>query len=144
MTISTILAPTDFSSCSESAVRYAAGLARHLSATLVVIHVTDPPFHYRSYGLTEATINQIHDDLRAAIDKQMNAVAQLCDGIKPQLEVRHGDVAAEVVKFAEADGVDMIVLGTHGHSGFKHLLLGSVAEKIVRAAKCPVVTVPGN
>jgi len=120
-----ILAATDFSELSERAVRLAHDHARQLGAQLHVLHV-DP-----TRGAHESAQRAL-SDLRTALGDETAPIvtATAC-----------GSPADQIVRYAEHHGIDLIVVGTHGHSGVTSVLLGSVAEKVVRTAPCPVVTV---
>jgi nucleotide-binding universal stress UspA family protein len=131
-----ILFPTDFSSTSEACLEHATTMARDTGATLLILHVEEPPAAYAGgemyYGMLET------DD---------REVRQMLEGVKPSdpsvpyehLLVR-GDPAHEIVSVADREHADLIVLGTHGRSGLRRLLMGSVAESVVRHANCPVLT----
>lgn len=139
-----ILVPTDFSPNAEEAVRYAAELARRFEAPLTLVHVYD----VTPYVLPEAV--PLYDtsqlgQLREEFQKQLSALRQRVEqsGVK-QVEARllQGSPTVEIPRFAEEQGFGLIVVGTHGRTGLAHLLLGSVAEKVVRKSPCPVLTVP--
>lgn len=131
-----ILFPTDFSTASDAALTHATTLARESGATLLIVHVEEPPMAYGGgelyYGIPEPDTEAL---------RGMLAAVKPTD---PQVPCEHrlliGDPATEIVQLADAEKVDMIVLGTHGRSGLSRLLMGSVAELIVRRANCPVLT----
>jgi universal stress protein A len=129
-----ILFPTDFSHAGDAALEHAATLARESGATLLIVHVEEPLPAYVGegyYGLP----NPPNPEVR-----------RMLEAIKPPADVKHahllliGDPADEIVRLAEEEEVDLIVLGTHGRTGLSRLLMGSVAEQIVRRATCPVLT----
>ena len=136
MNMKKILFPTDFSHAADAALALATSLARDTGATLVIAHVEEPPAAYGGgelyYGLPEPA----HDELR----RMLHEVAPT----EPDVPVEHrlvaGDVANSIVNLAEMEDVDLIVMGTHGRSGVTRLLMGSVAELVVRRARCPVLT----
>ena len=111
-------------------------LARDSGASLVIVHVEEPPLAYGGgelyYGIPEPATEDL---------KKMLVDVKPSD---PQVSYEHrlitGDPASAMVRLAEEEGVDMIVLGTHGRTGVLRLLMGSVAEAVVRRAKCPVLT----
>lgn len=143
--ISRILAPTDFSRHADVAVRYACGLAHRLGAELRLLHVlaeailpvgpdpsmvaTMPPEFYTT---SEAQTREALQDLIPPAWPQPPAV---------KVDVHWGDPVVEVVNYAERNAIDMIVIATHGRTGLSHVLLGSVAERIVRESPCPVLTI---
>ena len=135
--IRTILHPTDFSERSEFAFRLACSLARDYGARLTVLHVAEPPMAVAGEGILW---------LPLAVDEQppRERLQQLRPA-DPKVQVEHrlveGDAAAEILRVAEETKCDMIVLGTHGRTGLGRVLMGSVAEQIVRKALCSVLTV---
>jgi universal stress protein A len=123
--VSEILFPTDFSAVSAAAGRTAADFARHFGARLHVLHVV--PMYFE------------RDTARATL---RNAVSALGADMAVTPVVESGLAARAIVAYAQTHPIDLIVMGTHGRTGFSHVLLGSVAEAVVRGAPCPVLTVP--
>jgi nucleotide-binding universal stress UspA family protein len=139
-----ILVPTDFSKHSENALSYAAAFAEKFSAELYLLHVVQNLALFIPDAITVAPpiappVEQFLTAARAALDRvvQERNLKQLT--IRP--EVREGTPFYEIIRFAQENDIDLIVMGTHGHSGLAHVLLGSTAEKVVRKAPCPVLTV---
>ena len=132
-----ILFPTDFSPYGQEALRWATSLARDTGATLIIVHVEEPPMAYGGGEMYLGAEEGDREELRKALVKVLPT--------DPKIPFQHkllvGDPATAVVEVAEQEGVDFIVMGTHGRSGLSRLLMGSVAEAIVRKAKCPVLTV---
>lgn len=140
--ITRILVPTDFSECATHALEYAVELAVKLSASMVLLHVFLPPVVYMPDGvwaLPEGAPN-VHDKLRTALDS-LAAQTRKTSSRPVETALAEGDPSKEIVKAAADHGCDLIVIGTHGRSGISHLVLGSVAEKVVQRAACPVLTV---
>lgn len=143
--IQRILCPIDFSDCSRRALDHAVALATWYDAALTVFHVC-APVPVSAYATVASMIpaSQVGgenlDDAREAVQKFVS----IGDGTRVPLsvEIGQGDAAREIVAVAHAVETDLIVLGTHGRSGFERLVLGSVAEKVLRKAGCPVLTVP--
>jgi len=138
LALKTILHPTDFSPRSEYAFRLACSLARDHGARVLLLHVVTPQPAV-SYGEMI-----VEPDGAAQVEQAWQALRQIKapdPAVKLELRVEEGFAAAEIVRVAEETGADMIVLGTHGRSGLGRLLMGSVAEQVVRRAKCPVLTV---
>jgi universal stress protein A len=133
-----ILCPVDFDSNSATALELAAELARERGATLYVLHVVAlPPGPEVSLNF-----NKMEGTARARLER----LARQRVGARTHWEahVRSGPPALEVLRAAERFGADLIVMATHGRKGFKHFVLGSVAESVVREAPCPVLTMrPG-
>jgi nucleotide-binding universal stress UspA family protein len=136
--IRTILHPTDFSGRSDAAFGVAAALARDYGARLVVVHVAPQVVVYA--GLIGALPT---DPKRYTGAIEARLAEYRVDGLARPVETRmaEGDVVAGILRTAEAVGADVIVLGAHGRSGLGRLLLGSVAEGVLRHAPCPVLTV---
>lgn len=142
ITINTILFPTDFSEAAQAALQYATFLAAERRAKLVIAHV-EPP---RVEASQEARSGRIAARPRATLptmrdaDQQLQRITPPGDQVPYQHLLLFGDPAAEIVEAAEAEHADLIVMGTHGETRLTKFLLGSVAEKVVRRAPCPVLT----
>jgi nucleotide-binding universal stress UspA family protein len=132
-----ILFPTDLSPVSTEALQWATSLARDTGATLLIVHVEEPPVAYGGgelyYGLDVGDREQLRQSLLKVqpADPQVPCVHKLLVG----------DPARAIVQTAEDEHADLIVMGTHGRTGLTRLLMGSVAEAVVRNAPCPVLTV---
>ena len=141
--IERILCPIDFSEFSASAYDYAQSLARHYQATVYLQHVVDiilPPWpYYPPVNYLDADFRKICADAREQL--QEFAKSHTRNGVQPECFVQEGEVTDSVLSFAEAQMVDLIVMGTHGRKGFDRVTLGSVAEKVLRKARCPVLVV---
>lgn len=130
-----VLVAVDFDEMSNVALNYARSLARTFGARLHVLHVMENPFmrpmandpHAIEAGITRRLLDTLTDEDRTVL----HAVPVLRTSDAP---------AEEIVKYAQAEQIDLIVLGTHGRPGVAHFLMGSVAEKVVRTAPCPVLT----
>jgi nucleotide-binding universal stress UspA family protein len=137
-----ILAPTDFSECSQQAVRCAYALAQKVGAKLVLLHVVEELPPYIGFIPPRAAAMLLQDLERQAC---LDLAAVLPEAEAAQVEVPRrvvmGSPAEDIVKVAAAEQVDLIVIATHGRSGFSHLVMGSVAERVVRTAACPVLTI---
>jgi nucleotide-binding universal stress UspA family protein len=139
-----ILVPTDFSKHSENALTYAAAFAEKFGAELYLLHVVQDLALFIPDAITVAPpiappVEQFLAAAKAALDRAVKDGTLA--GLKVHPEVREGTPFYEIVRFAQETNIDLIVLGTHGHSGLAHVLLGSTAEKVVRKAPCPVLTV---
>ena len=139
-----ILMPTDFSSSSENAMRYAVSFAKEYNAELVVLHVIHEPHRLRRVTTTlpGEEIDKIITDEIGVVKKAMEQfVKDFSEGVKVKTLIKTGIAIVEIVESAKEENVDMIVIGTHGQTGTRHALIGSVAERVVRNAHCPVFTV---
>lgn len=137
-----IMCPVDFSAGSSEALRVAAELARERDAALVLVHVWSPAQMTMGEGyLAPTVIQDMVDGETAQLAKSKTEAQQL--GVKEvATRLLTGVPWDEIVSAARSDSaVDLIVIGTHGRTGLAHVLLGSVAEKVVRHAPCPVLVV---
>ena len=139
-----ILAPTDFDLCSAPTVRYAAELAEKFGAELILLHVVQDlalamPDAVMPTPVPAPALTELMDAAKNGLENLVKA--ENLTKLKPKLEVRVGSPAGEIVVAANDLKVDLICIGTHGRGGIAHFLLGSVAEKIVRQAPCPVLTI---
>jgi len=141
--IERILCPLDFSEFSTKAFDYARSLARHYQAKLFLEHVLEPILAAYPFYACPEVAKDLFQDLRAHAEQQLQEFVRshARNGIELESVVREGTVTDQVLAFAEAHAVDLIVMGTHGQQGFDHLLLGSVTEKVLRKARCPVLAV---
>ncbi|HET6430354.1 MAG TPA: universal stress protein [Phycisphaerae bacterium] len=147
--IKRILYATDFSDLSAYALDYAASLAQRCAAELTCLHVIDDSYQYwLSMEVTTIPAGPPVDELLAAGRKQLDEFIadKIPDEVRVKTKVLSGRPFVEIIRFARQQGMDMIVLGTHGRTGLKHVLMGSVAEKVSRKSPCPVLTVrhPGH
>jgi universal stress protein A len=144
ITIRRILVPTDFSDCATPAVRYAAELADKFAAELILLHVVPDTV----LALPDAVMPTPAPvaDLNALTDAGKQGLANLIAAEKlesrhPRPEVRIGSPAAEIVAAATDLHADLVCIGTHGRGGLARVIMGSVAELVLRQAPCPVLTV---
>lgn len=133
--IKNIVCPTDFSEPSDAAIRYASSLAQHYGSTLHLVFVTERPVPYGA----GSGVYLLSDEDREKIRQQFEKVSPTESGVKCEHHLLEGDPAQEIVELSKKLSADLIVLGTHGRSGLARLLMGSVAEHVVRKAECPVL-----
>jgi nucleotide-binding universal stress UspA family protein len=136
-----ILLPTDFSEPCLTATGYAIDLAKRFGAKLHLLHVIEDPVIYlpmfESYPLPSK--QEFEEFAQTRLDNWiLPEDAQDCEIVRAWI---HGKPFSDILKYSKQQEVDLIVVGTHGHSATAHILLGSVAEKVVRKASCPVLTV---
>jgi nucleotide-binding universal stress UspA family protein len=141
--IKRILLPTDFSTYSATATKYAGELVTKFDAELHLLHTLE--VHLSStpgFGMGLA-LPQYVNESRAAVEKSLTAALdpKWSAGRKIVHAVVAGSPKVEIVRYARAHAIDLIVLATHGRSGLTHVIIGSVAESVVRTAPCPVLTV---
>lgn len=143
--IKNVLVATDFSAPSETALNYARAMARSFGAQLHVLHIFEPLWITSAdvvgggvalatmiQGLEDTARKQLEEAVTEADRRELKAVAEMVTSESP---------AREIANYANEHKVDLLVIGTHGRSGISRMLIGSVAEKVVRLAPCPVLTV---
>jgi universal stress protein A len=142
MTAQRFLVPVDFSEDANQAVKYATDLASKLGARMTLLHVIQLlPFGSGDMGVTVPyTYTQ---DLEAEITSRMQVYLErvTAAGLEGEIAVAHGVPFQEILETAKAQQVNLIIMGTHGRTGLQYVLMGSVAEKVVRLAPCPVLVV---
>ncbi len=140
--IKTILFPTDFTEASVKVLPYATYLADKLGAKLMVLFVVEELSKYANFYVPHSALDNLEAELMESARKKMESfVEDYFGGFPVETMIRRGDVPEEIIKVAEEKGVDLIVMGTHGRKGLEKVLLGSVAERVVKGAPCPVMTV---
>jgi len=150
MELERILVPVDFSECSGAALDDALFLARSFGATIDVLHVAHSPFHVVLPDPTLAFVGAAPDALEehartlgaGAMERFLSEWAEEVNarGVRVRSRLEVGSPCDVILRLARDEAYDLIVMGTHGHSGLLHALMGSVAEKVVRRASCPVLT----
>lgn len=143
--LSRILAPTDFSEYSDHALRFAAEMAGQFGAKLFLLHVVSnealesiAKAHVPPYP-----VDSVYEDLTQEIREQYvkHAPPEIRKSLETEILVLPGVPFLEIIRVARTKGVDLIVMATHGRTGLSHALMGSVTEKVVRKASCPVVSI---
>jgi len=150
MAIQKILVPVDYSDCAGAALAVAAEVARTFEAALDVVHVWDRPTYVSDTvrvqhpnGETRSLVEMIQENAQLEMDRFM-AQSSLPAEVSVSRRLLSGNPAATILAELRTGHHDLLVVGTHGRTGFKHLLLGSVAETLVRLSPVPVLTVPGS
>lgn len=140
--LKTILVPTDFSECSDAAVKYGFALANAFGATVHLLNVVQDPY-MMPWGADAfaAPVADMLTDWEAQAKRRLVESVPDASASPSVLTTRVGSPSSEIVRYAAQQGIDLIVLGTHGRGPLGHILLGSVAERVVRTATCPVLTV---
>jgi len=144
-----ILVTTDFSETSFGALPIAVEIASHFDAELLLVHVlpvdTPTPWDippYADFGLASLPLPEYEAQVRQEVERRLAMVAaKHAQGARVRSLVGRGEAAAEICRLAVEEKVDLIVLATHGWTGWRHLVFGSVAEKVLREAPCPVLSV---
>jgi nucleotide-binding universal stress UspA family protein len=145
-TIKKILVPTDFSELSREALSTAVDFARAFQAAIELVHVYVEPTYILPPPIDMATFPFDTSAVLAKVQESLEGerARVLAAGVPCEIVALSGRAAPDVVERAKTTGADLIVMGTHGRSGFEHAILGSVAERVVHHAPCPVLVVPAR
>ena len=143
LAIESILVPIDFSTHSKNALKYAIPMAVKFNARLHLVYVVEPTIYPADLGFGQVVLPGVEDELREKGAAELQALIEKEIGgqVGATSIVRTGNPHHEILSEAKEKGVDLIVVATHGHSGMEHILFGSTADRIVRHAHCPVLTV---
>ena len=149
MRLKKILYPTDFSELSVGAINHAVLLAEKFGAKLHILHVVDQAYQYwMAMGPETVPVGPTPEEMLATAKKQMAGfiAEHVPEKLKATTELVSGRPFMEIIRIARAQKMDLIVIGTHGRGALTQMLLGSVAEKVIRKAPCPVLSVrePGH
>ena len=135
-----ILCPTDFSDPADMGLKAAIELAEQFSAELVLVHVINPlPVTSVSAAHLPKVIESLRESAQKGIDDLFEAF--IPKNIKARHEIVEGSTADAIAQIAEKENVDLLVIATHGQSGWRKFVFGSVAEKVIRISECPVLTI---
>jgi nucleotide-binding universal stress UspA family protein len=138
-----VLVPTDFSEYSVRAVDYGVEIAGKFASHITLVHVVEPLLQAADLTWTTVDFEELNREQRAAAREQLDKLAgdRIPKGIACDAVILFGKAFVEIVRCARERNADLIVMATHGRGAISHLLLGSTAEKVVRKATCPVLTV---
>jgi nucleotide-binding universal stress UspA family protein len=139
--LKTLLVPVDFSAHSDHAFEVAGSLARDYAGKLILVYVIPPPV-VGGPGIGMITYPPVEDDENEILDKLLK-MKSAGPAVRVECFVRRGNPATVILEMARESMCDLIVIGTHGRTGISRLLMGSVAEQVLRRAACPVLTVKG-
>ncbi len=137
-----IVCPIDFSEFTEDTVNYGVAIAKKFEAELHLLHVIPNLNYFTPYEsfLTPENLVAIEKNIEKEIEGDFQKVMKKID-VPVKKVIKTGVTFVEIIDYVKAENIDLVVMGTHGRSGFEHILLGSVAEKVVRRSPCPVLTV---
>jgi universal stress protein A len=139
-----VLAPIDFSNRSRELLQYAAAFAREHESRLILLHVVEPVIYSADLGTFAAPLQTISYEMKKAAQEKLAEWAKEEAGISVRTIVVVGTPFQQITNAAAREKADLIILTTHGFTGLKHILMGSTAERVVRHAACPVLTLPRN
>ena len=142
LSIKKVLVPIDFSDYSKSALKYAINFAKSFGADMTLIYVVEPIIYPPDFSMGQIAIPTIStewdDRAREELDKL--AKSEISAEVKVKTIIKTGKPFVEIIETAAEEDIDIIIIATHGHSAVEHILFGSTAEKVVRKAPCPVLT----
>src|SRR4051812_30885681 len=142
LSIRNVLFATDFSPTSEAALPYATAICRRFRSTLHMEHIlSDAGTLMMTGGVDYVSMGTIYEDAQNEAQEKLDEISARFETIPHRNYVRHGSVWKNLAALIEENAIDLMVVGTHGRTGLGKLLLGSVAEAILRQASCPVLTV---
>jgi nucleotide-binding universal stress UspA family protein len=144
--IKTILVPTDFSSCSREGLRYAITFANEFGAKIILLHATYLGYVYSCEGTVIYDIPGLQKAARKTAERKMRELVRSVNfgPVKFETGFSDGSPALDICVYAKDHEVDLIITSTHGFTGLKHVLIGSIAEQVVRHAPCSVLVVPSH
>ncbi len=141
--INKILVPIDFSDYSKNALKYAADFARIFKAKIFLIYVIEPVIYPADFSIGQVTIPTPDVDMNARAQSELDNLAKsfVESSLEVETIIKSGKPFVEINETASEKDIDLIIIASHGHTGVEHLLFGSTAEKVVRKAPCPVLTI---
>jgi nucleotide-binding universal stress UspA family protein len=144
--IKTILVPVDFSNCSREGLRYAIAFASEFGARIILLHATYLGYVYSCEGTALYDIPGLQTAARRTAERKMRELIRSVTfgGVKFETVFTEGSPVIDICAFARDHNVDLIITSTHGFTGFTHVLIGSIAEQVVRHALCSVLVVPSH
>ena len=140
--IKKILVPIDFSDYSKNSLKYAVNFADQFNSEITLIYVVEPVIYPPDFSMGQIAIPSVNAewDLKAKEELEKLAKQEIPESVKVSVKIKTGKPFLEIIDTAAEENVDLIIIATHGHSGVEHILFGSTAEKVVRKAPCPVLT----
>ncbi|MGA7720809.1 MAG: universal stress protein [Ignavibacteriaceae bacterium] len=140
--IKRILVPIDFSDYSKSSLKYAVNFAKSFGAELFLIYVVEPIIYPPDFSMGQIAIPSLDLEMDKRAFEELNklAVKEIPKELIANTIVKTGKPFIEIIETAVEEKIDLIIIATHGHTGMEHILFGSTAEKVVRKAPCPVLT----
>jgi len=140
--VSKILVPIDFSDYSKNALKYAAKFAATFNAKLYLIYVIEPVIYPADFSMGQVALPAVDVDMNTRAKEELEQLAKReITGLEVVSLIKTGKPFVEIVETAMEEDIDLILIATHGHTGIEHVLFGSTAEKVVRKAPCPVLTI---
>ena len=140
--IKKVLVPVDFSDYSKSSLRFAVSFAKHFNAELYLVYVVEPMVFPPDFSMGQIAIPSVDVEMDKRASEELNNLAkkEIPAEMKSKVIIKTGKPFVEIIETASEEDIDLIIIATHGHTGIEHVLFGSTAEKVVRKAPCPVLT----
>ena len=141
--IDKILVPIDFSDYSKNALKYAVDFAKNFKAKIFLIYVIEPIIYPADFSIGQVTIPTPDVDMNTRAESELNSLAKnfIDKALEFEVMIKTGKPFVEIIETATEKDVDLIIIASHGHTGVEHILFGSTAEKVVRKAPCPVLSI---
>lgn len=143
LSIKKILVPIDFSDYSKSALKFASEFTKIFNAHLFLVYVIEPIFYPPDFSMGQIALPSVNFEVDKRAKEELDKLAQteLNHSLKISTFIKTGKPFIEIIELAKQENIDLIIISTHGHSSVEHILFGSTADKVVRKAPCPVLTV---
>jgi nucleotide-binding universal stress UspA family protein len=140
--INKVLVPIDFSDYSKGALKYAANFADMFDAEIILVYVVEPVIYPPDFSMGQIALPSVNAewDIKAKEELDKLSKTEIPESVKVKSIIKTGKPFLEIIETATEEDADLIIIATHGHSGVEHILFGSTAEKVVRKAPCPVLT----
>lgn len=140
--IKKILVPIDFSDYSKNALKYSVNFAKRFSAEMYLVYVIEPMIYPADFSMGQIAVPTGDVDMTERAKEELSNLAktEIDASIRTEILIKSGKPFVEIIETASDLDIDLIIIATHGHTGVEHLLFGSTAEKVVRKAPCPVLT----
>ncbi|MBA4250305.1 MAG: universal stress protein [Chlorobiaceae bacterium] len=142
LTIKKIIVPVDFSDFSKSALKYSVQFAKNFSSELIITYVIEPIIYPPDFSMGQIALPSVNlqMDERAKEELEKLVKIEIGEEVPVRIVIRTGKPFVEIIELAREEEADLIIISSHGHSGVEYILFGSTADKVVRKAPCPVLT----
>lgn len=139
-TIKKVLVPIDFSDYSKSALKYAVNFSKLFNAEIILIYVVEPVIYPLDFSMGQIAMPSFSTEWDVRAKEELDKLAKKEINSSVKTIIKTGKPFLEIIETAKEEDIDLIIIATHGHTGVEHIIFGSTAEKVVRKAPCPVLT----
>ncbi|OQA69035.1 MAG: stress protein UspA [Ignavibacteriales bacterium UTCHB2] len=139
-TIKKVLVPIDFSDYSKSALKYAINFSKFFNAEIILIYVVEPVIYPLDFSMGQIAMPSFSTEWDQRAKEELDKLAKKEINSSVKTIIKTGKPFLEIIETAKEENIDLIIIATHGHTGVEHIIFGSTAEKVVRKAPCPVLT----